>query len=711
MVGSIINLITPTSSQSRSKSPNFIIDLTSPKTSRSKSPSKSQSKSKSKSPPKPKSKSKSKSKSPPKPRSKSKSKSKSPPKSQSKSRSKSKSPPKPKSKSRSKSKSKSKSPLQPKSKSRSKSKSPPKPKSLTKPKAKSLSKSKSPPSSANLRPKEFERQDQKKAVKEANDLIQLIKKANKEEQLLRFADQNDIQLSNLNDYDVDDILQLNKSMKLILSIKQLKRDEFGDVIRIFESLPGSVEKKMFTFATRKKFVTLDENNEPEIDMDSLDSFQLYTLVTYIIKALNKEMRLKKTEEDAKTFLIQATQIMERRKLYTEKPDTLMDAELFESLFANGEKYEGDEILRSASKGRYYVTRQDIGEEEIPFCFAFTLNNGQEVVLEGFFNNYGGLDNNENQKYKFPLNKKDQENDSSLGIFHKLILRQGPDEIDVTNKSVYELKAIGSDKGKNLNKPEPMKILIHFPMPSMKMKDESSNLVTLSCNILVDLNTAKVILWKFRPIALFQIPEVVVGKGQECKRSEKKSERQLKKPEKLVKAKTENEQERNIRHEKQKKRNKYLNELWDDKVMNVNRQYTSEEEKDYARMLRKHDAKRAKIEKRKKKEVEEQALKNKIFTENEFVNINEQLSEKNQESLALFAYNNHLASEKGQFLSTWDEMSHKDKLELTKLATDLFNDQKREEQNERKRKRREKGKEEEDEEEENEEEDSSDSDYS
>ena len=671
MVGSIINLITPTSSQSRSKSPNSIIDLTSPKTSRSKSPPKSQSKSKSKS------------------------KSKSPPKLKSNSKSKRNSPPKPKS---TKSKSKSKSPPKPKSKSKSRSKSPPKPKS------------KSPPSSANLKPKEFERQAQKKAVKEANDLIQLIKDANKEDQLLRYAELNDIQLSNLDDFDVDDILQLNKSMKLILAIKQLKRDELGNVVTIFESLPDSVKKKMFTFATRKKFVTLDENNEPEIDMDSLDSFQLYTLVTYIIKALNKEMRLKKTEEDAKTFLMQAKQIMERRKLYTEKPDTIMDAELFESLFANGEKYEGDEILRSASKGRYYVTRQDIGEEEIPFCFAFTLNNGQEIVLEGFFNNNGGLHNNENQKYEFPLNKNDRENDSSLGTFHKLILRQGQDEIDVTDKSLYELKAIGSDKGKNLNKPEPMKILIHFPMLTMQMKGDSP-LVTLCCKIFVDLNKAEVILWKFRPIHYFKIPEIVLGRGQECKRSEKKSERQLKKPEKQVKAKTENEEERKIRNDKQKKRNKYLNELWDDKVMNVNRQYTSEEEKDYAKMLRKHEAKRAEIEKRKKKEVEEQALKNKIFTENEFVNMNEQLSEKNQESLALFAYNNNLASERGEFFSTWDEMSHKDKLKLTKLATDLFDDQKREEQNERKRKRREKGKEEEDEEEENEEEDSSDSDYS
>jgi hypothetical protein len=147
-------------------------------------------------------------------------------------------------------------------------------------------------------------------------------------------------------------------------------------------------------------------------------------------------------------------------------------------------------------------------------------------------------------------------------------------------------------------------------------------------------------------------------------------------------------------------------------MKVNRQYTSEEEKDYVKMLKKHEAK----QKRTKKEVElkEQALKNKIFTENEFVNINEQLSEKNQDVLARFAYDKNLASERGEFFSTWDEMSQKDKLQLSKLASDLLFDQKQEEKNEKKRRRRRMGKEDKEEEEEEEEEEdlsSSDSDYS
>jgi hypothetical protein len=607
--------------------------------------------------------------------------------SQSRSKSKSKSPPKPKSKS------------PPKPKSKSTSKSPPKPKS----ESRSRSRSKSPPN-----------------IKESQRLLESIKKINKQDQFLAFAKKQNISVINEDDdidffdLNVKEIVLVNKEMKAILSssLKKLNQDELANVVTIFEALPDSVMKKMLNFATRQKFVTLDENNEPELDMESLNSFQLHTLVTYAIKALGREIRLKKSEEDAKTFLIQATQIMERRKLFTEKPDTLMNAELFESLFANGDKYEGDEIMRKASKGRYYVTRQDIDEKEIPFCFAFTLNNGQEVVLEGFFNNFGGLNNRENQKYTFPLNKKDQENDSSLGMFHKLIVRQGQDENDVTDKSVYELKAIGSDKGKNLNKPDPMKILIHFPLKE-KVKGESSPLVTLSCNIFVDLNIAKVSLFSFRPIAYFQNPEVVLGKGQECKRSEKKSERQTKKNlEKQVVKATETEEERKTRNDKQKRRNKYLRDLWDDKVMKVNRQYTSEEEKDYVKMLKKHEAK----QKRTKKEVElkEQALKNKIFTENEFVNINEQLSEKNQDVLARFAYDKNLASERGEFFSTWDEMSQKDKLQLSKLASDLLFDQKQEEKNEKKRRRRRMGKEDKEEEEEEEEEEdlsSSDSDYS
>jgi hypothetical protein len=184
------------------------------------------------------------------------------------------------------------------------------------------------------------------------------------------------------------------------------------------------------------------------------------------------------------------------------------------LFANGEG--DDEKRRLPSAGRLFVTKNKISKNEIPFCFSVTLEE-RTIVLEGFFNknrySFQFSDGND-----LPMSQEDQQSEVAFGDFQSIVLREGIIETDIKDTSIYELKAFGTEKGSN--KALPMIIYIHFEMLNTSTKKLEK--VTLICEIFEDTNTAKVRLVSFRPIYRSKVlAEKVLGKGEECKREEKK----------------------------------------------------------------------------------------------------------------------------------------------------------------------------------------------
>jgi len=205
----------------------------------------------------------------------------------------------------------------------------------------------------------------------------------------------------------------------------------------------------------------------------------------------------------------------KRFLQTTKSDKSTNFSLLKKLFANGEG--DDEERRAPSAGRLFVTQNNIAKNEIPFCFSVTLEEKRTIVLEGFFNG---------NKYSFqfsdqkdlPMSKDDSDSETAFGGFHSIVLREGVDETDIKDTSIYELKAFGTEKG--ANKALPMIIFIHFEMRKLTTKELEK--VTLICEIFDDTNTAKVRLVNFRPIFKSKLlPEIIRGTGQECKREDKK----------------------------------------------------------------------------------------------------------------------------------------------------------------------------------------------
>ena len=205
----------------------------------------------------------------------------------------------------------------------------------------------------------------------------------------------------------------------------------------------------------------------------------------------------------------------KRFLQTIKSNKSTNFSLLKKLFANGEGE--DEERRAPSAGRLFVTQNNIAKNEIPFCFSVTLEEKRTIVLEGFFNG---------NKYSFqfsdqkdlPMSKDDSESENAFGGFHSIVLREGVNETDIKDTSIYELKAFGSEK--STNKPQPMIIFIHFEMRKLTTKELEK--VTLICEIFEDTNTAKVRLVNFRPIFRSKVlSEIVLGTGQECKREDKK----------------------------------------------------------------------------------------------------------------------------------------------------------------------------------------------
>ena len=205
----------------------------------------------------------------------------------------------------------------------------------------------------------------------------------------------------------------------------------------------------------------------------------------------------------------------KRFLQTTKSNKSKNFSLFKKLFANGEGE--DEERRAPTAGRLFVTQNNIAKNDIPFCFSVTLEEKRTIVLEGFFNG---------NKYSFqfsdqkdlPMSKDDSDSENAFGGFHSIVLREGVDETDIKDTSIYELKAFGSEKGKT--KPQPMIIFIHFEMRKLTTKELEK--VTLICEIFEDTNTAKVRLVNFRPIFRSKLlSEIVLGTGQECKREDKK----------------------------------------------------------------------------------------------------------------------------------------------------------------------------------------------
>jgi len=205
----------------------------------------------------------------------------------------------------------------------------------------------------------------------------------------------------------------------------------------------------------------------------------------------------------------------KRFLQTIKSDKSTNFSLLKKLFANGEGE--DEERRAPSAGRLFVTQNNIAKNEIPFCFSVTLEEKRTIVLEGFFNG---------NKYSFqfsdqndlPMSKDDKDSENAFGGFHSIVLREGVDETDIKDTSIYELKAFGTEKVST--KPQPMIIFIHFEMRKLTTKELEK--VTLICEIDDDTNTAKVRLVNFRPIFKSKLlPEIIRGTGEECKREDKK----------------------------------------------------------------------------------------------------------------------------------------------------------------------------------------------
>jgi hypothetical protein len=205
----------------------------------------------------------------------------------------------------------------------------------------------------------------------------------------------------------------------------------------------------------------------------------------------------------------------KRFLQTIKSDKSTNFSLLKKLFANGEGE--DEERRAPSAGRLFVTQNNIAKNEIPFCFSVTLEEKRTIVLEGFFNRNRYSFQFSDQK-DLPMSKDDKDSENAFGGFHSIVLREGVDETDIKDTSIYELKAFGTEKVST--KPQPMIIFIHFEMRKLTTKELEK--VTLICEIFDDTNTAKVRLVNFRPIFKSKLlPEIIRGTGQECKREDKK----------------------------------------------------------------------------------------------------------------------------------------------------------------------------------------------
>lgn len=400
--------------------------------------------------------------------------------------------------------------------------------------------------------------------------------------------------------------RLQKLMKK--KFQKLSAEEEDIFTQNYAKLTDEESQELFQTLKSEKLLPqgLEENFEVEIDLQNL-AYETAKRISDLTKKFLKKRE--PVNHKGKIKLLNVDRFLKAN--ISEKPFV---SKSFNLLFAIGE--HGDEKLRGVSAGRLFITRQHIGYNELPFCFSVTLDSPfwGKIFLEGSFDNaYNSPESN-----MIPVSKGDHAIHNNTGIgcvgsLNDLVLKQGKREYDVIKNASYELKALGSQEGKNINKPLPMVIFIHFfmnlnkfldPIKHLREKHEYENKrVTLICNIFDQFNTAETRLVSFRPIANSKnTPEEVLGRGSECVRNKlervkRRSELEPKKENEIVPETTE---ERKLRLKKKKERRIYIDDLMSrDNARTKDDVFTLEEERIIKREHRKYE--RRTLREKKKKE--------------------------------------------------------------------------------------------------------------
>ena len=353
-------------------------------------------------------------------------------------------------------------------------------------------------------------QDQLKSIpeKDYKILYDEFKKGN-------VLDENNVLI--VNNLEFYNVLELEHVLEDTLqTMNKNDQEKLYDDFTKLETLKKEDIEVIFKQIKNEKLFPLNVLQSKEFEVD-LETLPIETAKR--IQELVTEKLLKNTQITTLKFNFNRW----KKDVYSSKP---LNSKLFEVLFANGK--DGDPDMRTnQGAGRFFVTKRFINSEEIPFCFNVDLRQpySGKMIIEGFFNSAGNVPVNFGN---FLVSKQDSGKFENFGLFHKVLIRQGEMEFNVTTDSCYELKSFGSATGKSVDKKKPMVILIHFIVNmnkflsnkkasvSSKSKSIVFDKMTLFCEINKNGNVAKTELFSFFPLVSFRNnSSQSFGQGDEC----------------------------------------------------------------------------------------------------------------------------------------------------------------------------------------------------
>jgi hypothetical protein len=364
----------------------------------------------------------------------------------------------------------------------------------------------------------------------------------------------------VNDLDFDNVEELENILEETLqTMNKNDQEKLYDDFTKLQNLNKADIDLIFKQVKNEKLFPLNILQSKEFEVD------LETLPIQTAKRI-QELVTEKLSKSTQITLLKFNFNRWKKDVYSSKP---LNSKLFEILFANGK--DGDPEMRTnQGAGRMFVTKRFINFEEIPFCFNVNLRKpySGKMIIEGFFNSAGKEPVNFGN---FPVSKQDSGKTGNFGLFHKVLIRQGEMEFDVTTDSCYELKSFGSAMGKSVDKKKPMIILIHFIvnmnkfLSNEKASSKSKSIVfdkmTLFCEIDKNGNIAETELFSFFPLVLFKSnSSQSFGQGDECVSGEDNREERTKKV---------LSQEQKERKKMQKLEDK-VDEMFDDLIEQVQR---------------------------------------------------------------------------------------------------------------------------------------------